>query len=459
MGNHREALRLALPRAWAPIEIGTKVPTMRDVRDQQLIDVLAELDGLTNWESRPRDGMRVGLDPIHDLAARLGHPERSFRSIHVAGTKGKSSTCALLEAALCRAGFRVGRYSSPHVEYFGERMTLDGHPAAEPLMASALLRAMEALKAARADNTAAAHATWFDVLTIAAFVLFRDAGVEWAVVETGLGGRLDSTSVVPSDVAIITNIELEHTEVLGKTRAKIAFEKAGIIKPARIAITPLPASDEAGAVIAARADELGAALIVPVLPDITTISERNARIVGAALEALGERGVRAKGGAAAGKPLGAWLLDRATLEAARLPGRMEFFDVEVGKGDKARTVHVVLDGAHVPFNLAAVLADLRLTPDHTGACLAVVSIARDKDAEGLLGLLAKEGATAIFTHATDRSRDPQELADIAAKVGLICTVIADPLKAYAQALETAALSGQWVLVTGSLYMTGVVPRP
>src|SRR6218665_1044991 len=130
---------------------------MREIRDQHLIDVLAE------------------LDPIRDLAARLGHPERSFRSIHVAGTKGKSSTCALLEAALCRAGFRVGRYSSPHVEYFGDRMTLEGAPAAEPAIADAIALAMEALKAARAERTAAADATWFDVLTIAAFVLFRQA--------------------------------------------------------------------------------------------------------------------------------------------------------------------------------------------------------------------------------------------------------------------------------------------
>lgn len=431
---------------------------MREIRDQHLRDVLAELDGLTNWESRPRDGMRVDLEPIRDLAARLGHPERSFRSIHVAGTKGKSSTCALLEAALCRAGFRVGRYSSPHVEYFGERMTLDGKPAAESVIAEVLGRALDALKAARAEDTAAAHATWFDALTVAAFLLFREAGVEWAVVETGLGGRLDSTNIVPSDVAIVTNIELEHTEVLGDTRARIAYEKGGILKPGRIAVTPLPATDEAGAVIAARADELGAALIVPIVPQPTTIAERNARVVGAALEALGERGVRAKGGEAAGKPLGAWLLDRATLEAARLPGRMEFRDVTVGEGAEARTVHVVLDGAHVPFNLAAVFADLRETPEHAGRCLAVLSIARDKDAEGLLGVLAREGVTAILTRANDRSRDPAELANLAERIGLAHSVEPDPLKAYAAALEEAARTGQWVLVTGSLYMTGIVPR-
>src|SRR6218665_1243775 len=123
---------------------------MREIRDQHLIDVLAE------------------LDPARDLAARLGHPERSFRSIHVAGTKGKSSTCALLEAALVRAGYRVGRYSSPHVEYFGERMTLDGTPAGEAAMASVLSRGLETLKRARTEGTAGADATWFDVLTVAA---------------------------------------------------------------------------------------------------------------------------------------------------------------------------------------------------------------------------------------------------------------------------------------------------
>ncbi len=426
---------------------------MREIRDPQLIDVLAALEGLTNWESRPRDAMRVGLEPIKDLAARLGHPERRFRSIHVAGTKGKSSTCALLEAALKRAGYRVGRYASPHVEYFGERMSLDGQPAPEPAMAAAIRRALEALKAARAENTPAADATWFDVLTIAAFLLFAEAGVEWAVVETGLGGRLDSTNIVPSDIGIVTNIELEHTEVLGSTREKIAFEKAGIIKPGSIAITALPVSDAAGAVIAARAAEVGARLIVPHMAVASTIAERNLLLAGTALDALGESGVTVKDGG----PLGAWLLDGATQAAARLPGRMECLEVRV-KENGGVPVPVVLDGAHVPFNLAAVLDDLKATPGHEGPCLAVISIARDKDAEGLLSVLAGAGVSAILTQANDRAREPAELAAIAARLGLDHAVEADPLNAYAQALRSAAETGRWVLVTGSLYMTGVVPR-
>ena len=159
--------------------------------NHELARATARLDALTNWENRPRSAMRVGLEPMLDLAQRLGNPQKSFRSIHVAGTKGKGSVSSLIEVALVRAGLRVGRYASPHVERLTERVSLEGREIDEASLARALDKALDAYEAARKAETAGAGATWFDLLTAAAFVIFAETQREWAVVEVGLGGRLE----------------------------------------------------------------------------------------------------------------------------------------------------------------------------------------------------------------------------------------------------------------------------
>ena len=322
-----------------------------------LARAMARLDALTDWERRPRGAMRVGLEPMLDLAARLGDPQKAFRSIHVAGTKGKGSVSALIEAALAHAGLRVGRYGSPHVERVTERVSVQGREIDEPALARALNRALDAYEAARAANTPAADATWFDLLTAAAFIVFAEARLEWAVVEVGLGGRLDSTNIVMGEVAIVTNIELEHTEILGNSRPAIAGEKVGILKPGAVLVTTLGPDDEAGRVLQARADELACPVIrtrldaaasvdavadrVPMTFRATglaaTIEETNVALAGAALDQLGLGSVRARS-AAAGEAVGAWLLDAETRAAARLPGRMERFDIDVGSETPAGRV-------------------------------------------------------------------------------------------------------------------------
>lgn len=416
------------------------------IQNPRLAEALLQLDQLTNWEQRPRGEMRVGLEPILDLSARLGNPHRAFRSIHVAGTKGKSSTCALLEAALRHAGISVGRYASPHVEHISERISLNGRPVEEAVLGEAILRTLDAFRAATAESTPADAATWFDMLTAASFLIFRDAGIEWAVMETGLGGRLDSTNIVDSDVSIITNIDLEHTEILGKTRTAIAFEKAGIIKPHSTAITPLAADDEAGAVIANRAAEVGARLLRPDTSGLATISERNAAVAGAALDVLGEIGVQTR----QARKVGSWLIDDAVQKESRLPGRLERFQIPVG----GKRVPVVLDGAHVPFNLEAVLNDIAGMDGLSGKGVAVVAIAEDKDAAGLLAIMARRGLPSIFTSVSNRFRQPEELQSLASGIGLASEMISDPQEAYARALAQAAASGTWVIVTGSLYLVG-----
>ncbi len=425
------------------------------IESERLSNSLAELDQLTNWERRPRGDMRVDLEPMRDLARRLGDPQNSFRIVHVAGTKGKGSTCALIEAGLLRAGFSVGRYASPHVMHITERVSIDGRPVGEERLADALGAALAAFKDARREATGGQGATWFDILTVSAFLIFRSERVEWAVLETGLGGRWDSTNIVQSDVAVITNIDLEHTEILGKTRAAIAFEKAGIIKRGVTVVTLLPEVDEAGAVVSARAEELGSAVRRPTVPADATIEQRNVAVAGAVLDVLGKLGVMTKGASAMSEPLGEQLLDPSTIEAARLPGRLEKLAVDTSHGDNAK-VNVVLDGAHVPFNLAAVLSDLSQDEKYRAPCIAVMSIAEDKDAAGLLSTMTRHDISIIFTTAGARSRSPEQLKTIADTLGLLSIVMLDPLEAYQEALAGATESGAWVLVTGSLYLVGII---
>ncbi|NEH98471.1 Mur ligase family protein [Rhizobium johnstonii] len=426
------------------------------IESERLSNSLAELDQLTNWERRPRGDMRVDLEPMRDLARRLGDPQNSFRIVHVAGTKGKGSTCALIEAGLLRAGFSVGRYASPHVMHITERVSIDGSPVGEERLADALGAALAAFKDARREATDGQGATWFDILTVSALLIFRLEGLEWAVLETGLGGRWDSTNIVQSDVAVITNIDLEHTEILGKTRAAIAFEKAGIIKRGATVVTLLPEADEAGAVVSAQAEELGSAVRRPTVPADATIEQRNVALAGAVLDVLGKMGVMTKGASAMSEPLGEQLLDPSMIEAARLPGRLEKLVVNVtSHGDNAK-VNVVLDGAHVPFNLAAVLSDLSQDEKYRAPCIAVMSIAEDKDAAGLLSTMTRHDMSIIFTTVGARSRSPEQLKTIADTVGLLSIVMLDPLEAFQEALAGATESGAWVLVTGSLYLVGII---
>ena len=418
--------------------------------NHDLAHAMGRLDALTDWERRPRNKMRVGLEPMRDLAARLGDPQKSFRSIHVAGTKGKGSVSALIEVALAHAGLRVGRYASPHVERITERVSVQGHDVDEPTLARALDLALNAYEAARNAMTPAANATWFDLLTAAAFIIFAETQREWAVIEVGLGGRLDSTNIVNGEIAVVTNIALEHTEILGDTRAAIAGEKVGILKSGAVLITTLSADDEAGRVVQTRVDELGARVKRTRVDPSAPIEQINLALAAAVLGELRRKGVSGR----CGKPVGAALLDSATRAAARLPGRMERFDVEIGP----RRLPVVMDGAHVPFNIGAVLRDLALAPDLSGSCVAIVALAADKDAHGFVAELAGRASTVLFTDlpGSSRGRPPVELQALAESLGLTSEVEPDAKRALKRGLELAARANAWLLVTGSLYLVGAL---
>ena len=384
-----------------------------------LTAVLARLDARIDWERRDRGALRPGLGPIEALVAALGLPERAYRTVHVAGTKGKGSVAALVAAAL---DGRVGVYGSPHVSRVQERIRIDGQEVEDALLERALTGALD---------HATPAATWFDVMTAAAFVAFREAGVDWAVVEVGLGGRLDSTNVVAPAACAITSIDLEHTDVLGGTRAAIAGEKAGIMKPGVPCVTGVERGSEAGEVIAARARVLGCPLTWA--PSGGTLGERNLALARALLDVLGASSSR--------------LDDPAVRASATLPGRLE--------RAWAGAVPVVLDGAHVPSSLTAVLEDLAGDPGLAGPCSAVLSVGRDKDARGLLKALAARVDRVHCTSVGERQWSPQDLQALAAAQGLDAVADDSPEGAVASAAVESA-SGGWVLVTGSLHLVGAV---
>ena len=434
----------------------------RDSRDptRGLDAAVARMDALSNWEQRPRRRMRPSLDPIRDLLARLGDPHAGLWTVHVAGSKGKGSVAALVAAALERGGLATGVYASPHVERMTERVRIRGREVQPDVLAAALEAVLDVRAAATEERTAGQEATWFDTITAAGLLIFAHEEVDWVVAECGLGGRLDSTNVLRGEVCAVTSIELEHTNVLGGTRALIAGEKAGILEPGSTLVTPLGEEDEAGAVLAERARELGVTVLRPE-PETgqagghgvsAGFQATNRALAELVLAELGRRGHAA----ADGSPLGPHLLDAAALEAARLPGRMERFSVPTAASG---TVQVVLDGAHTPNSVDGCLRALEADPALEGRPVVVLGLAAEKDLGGILKTLVGRVDRVLCTSVGGAlHRRPDQIEVAARESGLATETAVSPRVALDRALELASADGGrgggWVLVLGSLYLAG-----
>ena len=415
----------------------------------RLHDVLDRLDARINWERRDRSsGWRVDLAPMVDLAARAGGPSRDFGLCHVAGSKGKGSVANLVAAGLGRAGLKVGVFGSPHVERINERICIDGEPLGDEPLAAALAASLRLVEEAEWAGTDGAEASWFDIVTLAGLWAFREAGVDWAVLEVGLGGRLDSTNVIEApEVAVVTTIALEHTAILGDTLAAIAREKGGIVKPGSPLVTGTPPGGEAHGVLAEIAERLGVEHVVAWSEGDRTFEEANVRVARAALDLLG-RGVPGLGGE---------LLTQEAIQAARLPGRMEWLN--------SGPVRVLLDGAHVPSSLEMALEEA--LEDASGPWGAVVAIHGEKDLEELLAPLSRRGFRRVFATTvpgTGVHHAATVVAQAAGALGLETEVHDLPEAALGSALEWAEGAGAapvsgapaGVMVTGSLYLVGAL---
>jgi dihydrofolate synthase/folylpolyglutamate synthase len=404
--------------------------------EDELARAMGRLASLVDWERRSRSGMRPGLEPVRDLCARLGEPQRRLRCVHVTGSKGKGTTAAIVAAALRKAGRKVGLYTSPHVERVEERLRIDGAEVESRTLGRALERAHDARDAAVREATPADDATWFDVVTAACLLAMAEAGCEWAVVEVGLGGRLDSTNIVHGEVAVVVNVELEHRDVLGPTRACIAREKGGIVKQGATLVTSLDDDDEAGAVLRAIAVELGARRVV--VPPLGTWRERNADLARAVLAALGERDAE----------LGPGLVDEGVLHEARLPARGEWRQLD--------GVPILLDGVHVPAAVELAFADVVRARGKAAAV--VLALGRDKDLGGVLKALRAASDLLLCTSvASGPLRGAEELCEAALAAGWNARAVPDPLEALRQAAASAGPRG-WACVAGSFHLAGVARR-
>jgi len=417
----------------------------------RLGDALNRLNGLVDWERGVRASMRIGLDPVSDLLARLGNPERSFRSVHVTGTKGKGSVCALIEAALRGAGYKVGRYASPHVDRINERISHGLRLIGDEALAAVLGAALDARDDACEESTAGKDATWFDVFTAAAFSSFRSAGLEWVVVEVGMGGRFDSTNTIQPEIAVITNIALEHTNILGDTKEEIAFEKAGIIKSGAELVTQVNPDTPEGFVIQRVAAEQGVSVVIATASATATIVERNAVLARTVLSRLGARGFVS---ALSGIQLGAEQLTDEVVKTVALPGRLERRTLaRVSDGGE---VEVVIDGGHVAFAIEEVFAELQKHSIFKAHPVVILALASDKDVEAIISALASRTALLVCTTLPGGKSfwEPEALSRIAVAKGVQTRILRDPEAALAAGLTAAR--GTWVLVIGSLHLAGKV---
>jgi len=360
-------------------------------------------------EGRPTSAIRWGLGRTRALLEAVGRPEESFRSLHVGGTNGKGAAAAAIESILRASGRVTGLYTSPHLLRFGERIQVRGRPAPEALVQRC---AAALLPAARHSD-----ATHFEVLTALAFLVFREARVEVAAVEVGLGGRLDATNVLCPEACAVTSLSLEHTDWLGDTLAEVAREKAGILKqgvPA--ALGPVP--EEADAVFEEVARDVGTRLLR---------LGREARVEGVEVDRAGTRFRYVSGDRPEGLDLRVSLagvhqaFDVATallaldacadapdaravgrgLAGLRWRGRFEVLDRPDGTW--------VVDVAHNPAALASTLDTLERT-DLPEPRVALVSILGDKDWRSMLAALRSAGIHAVLTSApsapAERRWDP-----------------------------------------------------
>jgi dihydrofolate synthase/folylpolyglutamate synthase len=383
-------------------------------------------------------GIKLGLDQIRALLAALGHPEHAFQSIVVAGTNGKGSVTAMVERALRAAGCRTGRYTSPHLIRIEERFAIDGSPIDAPTFDAAAARVREAAGAL------AMPPTFFEATTALALDVFREAGVEIAVLEVGLGGRLDATNAVDAIAAVITAIDFDHQEHLGHTIELIAAEKAAVIKPGALAV--LGANPPAvEAVVRARCEAVGARLVVA--------GETPRGLYGATLALRGRHQIDNAMAAvrlleemtAAGLVSVPGEAIRIGLEDVVWPGRLE--------AATWRGRDVLVDGAHNPAGARALQSYLVET--YGRRVPIVLAVMREKSVHDMVAALAPSASHFICTApATPRATPPSDL--VAAVRRTSPAVPAEAVPAPLDALARAITLGSPAVVAGSLYLAGEI---
>lgn len=431
---------------------------------QQAVDYLMSFVDLEKPSGLKYLDAHYNLDHFRALLAQLGNPQNSFKAILVAGTKGKGSTAALIESALRAQGLKTGLYTSPHLISFCERIRFDGKNILERDFAQRLVWLQPFLEQRRNEPPAskAQNTTVFEILTALAFLYFQEMTVDWAVLETGMGGRLDCTNVVNPRVSVITSISKDHTEVLGDTIAKIAAEKAGIIRQDGLAVTA-PQGAEALKVILKKCRDLNARLfqvgrdvgfrvseqaadhiLIDLAGTFGQMTNLNVRLAGdfqaenaaaafAALRCLQYRNLMVTDASV-----------RAGFGSVSWRGRMQ----QVGDDPL-----VIVDGAHNDYSALRLRKAVEAL--HPGRPRVIVlGISANKDIAGITASLAAGARAVVATRARhSRAADPGSIRAIAEKAGVAAIEVDDLAGAIGKARELAGQDGL-ILITGSLFLAG-----
>jgi dihydrofolate synthase / folylpolyglutamate synthase len=380
-------------------------------------------------------GAKFGLENTFKLAALAGNPQEKLRFIHVAGTNGKGSTCAMLESIYRAGGWRVGLFTSPHLVSFRERIQVNRQLISE----NEVVRLVEELQPLLKQFPADHHPTFFEVVTVIALKFFAEQKCDLVVWETGLGGRLDATNIVTPLASVITNIAFDHQQWLGDTMKKIAFEKAGIIKSGIPVVTAATEEPEALAVITKIAAENNAPLIkvaqaaeTAALPLPGEYQKTNAALALATVKVLQKQIPVSEKKICAG------------LANVNWPGRLQLIQRANGR-------EILLDGAH---NVAGANALRGATEKNFGSMrrTLILGIFQDKDWRYICEILAPL-AERIFAVqiSSERTTNPAELAQECRKINPIAEILV--CGSLAEALQKTS-TDDFVIVTGSLYLVG-----
>jgi dihydrofolate synthase/folylpolyglutamate synthase len=386
-------------------------------------------------------GIKLGLDGIRALLALLDRPEHAFPTILVGGTNGKGSVAAMLDAMLRAHGYRVGLTTSPHLVGPEERIRIDGRDVTAHELSRLLERVRAACRRGLDDGSLLAHPSFFEVITAAALSGFEEAGVDVAVLEVGLGGRLDATNATEPVVSVLVTIDLDHVATLGSTLAAIAGEKVAIARAGCPLVSGVT-QEEALAVMREHCDAIGARLVAtPALPpglEPPLPGDHQRHNAAVAVAALSE----------AARVLGFSIRDdavRAGLAATRWPGRLQLV---------AGSPSLLLDGAHNPAGSEALARHLASAGGPRPVL--VFAAMQDKDVAGLIGPLLPHVGTVVATApAVARALPPPELAARIASAGGHAEAAATSREALERARALAGPEG-CVVVAGSLYLVGEV---
>src|SRR5580704_5029670 len=414
---------------------------------------------------------KFDLHNIRAMCERMGHPERRFASVHIAGTNGKGSTAAMLASIIQAAGLRSGLYTSPHLLRINERIRLDGEEISDEQFAESFTRVLAVIEELLAAGTLSAHPTYFECVTAMAFDFFARARAEIAVIEVGMGGRLDSTNVIVPEIAVITQIDFDHENFLGHSIGEIAAEKAGIIKSGAWVVSAAE-NPIAKQVIRQRAVEQHARLLE--IEDACPMSNLSARdgfyrfglasldqLAGSkpelqiAMPLAGRFQVRnAVTSIAAARLLaqrGFAITQEAIVrgvESVRWPGRLERLQARPD---------IYLDGTHNPAGARELLA---FWHEHLAGrrIHLIYGAMRDKAIDEVAGLLFPRATTVIFTQSPQpRSLSAEALFQMTSHLADSVELVREPGAALERAVEIA-LPEDVVFATGSLYLVGDLRR-